>query len=364
MRPFDSDLRELYVRTAGDDVRKGDKVDGRRVLGIALPVRLEPYRAAWERLVLEGDEQADEPPERLVPAPDEPAIERTGPSPVSAPPADRLRLADPRLHRVFAMELYRRGLDGSALRALLSGLTSMNAHVWLVGGAVRDFVVDGEQAKIKDLDLAGTASPGRLVDQLSRNGVVRRLRRVRCGSFRWRVSRQMVWSIDMERKKTRLAEYKPLAATGLPFRVWGGDMAEDAATRDLTVNTLAYDPDLGILIDPLGRGLDDLEADKKVLVPPGPGVSPRAQAEIIFRYLKLAFKWRDRDIDDTEMVRWVAELPPDLPERLSWDALRSVRAARRRWIKPEFQGEPELALAEALGTTAARVVRLVQEDER
>lgn len=124
------------------------------------------------------------------------------------------------------------------LREPLAPLAGGEPPAWLVGGGVRDALMDRTVADV-DLAVQGDAAP-----------VAARLARA-YGADRFRLSRDFgAWRVT---------------GGGLPFQVditplQGPDLAEDLSKRDFTVNALALplEPGQG-LVDPHG-GLGDLRA--------------------------------------------------------------------------------------------------------
>ena len=136
-------------------------------------------------------------------------------------------------------------------------------RAWLVGGAVRDRLLDRvDPAGPPDLDVVVDSDVG---------GAARALARAeRAAAFElseafgaWRVvGRGQAWQVDLA----------PLH---------GGSLEADLAARDLTVNALAEPLDGGPLVD-LHGGLDDLERGRLRMV------APQAFAADPLRALRLA----------------------------------------------------------------------------
>jgi tRNA nucleotidyltransferase/poly(A) polymerase len=126
------------------------------------------------------------------------------------------------------------------LREALAPLAGHEAPAWLVGGGVRDALMDRPVADV-DLAVQGDAAPA----------AARLARAYRADRFR--LSRDFgAWRVS---------------GGGLPFQVditplQGSGLAEDLSKRDFTVNALALPLDPGaVLVDPHG-GLGDLRAGR------------------------------------------------------------------------------------------------------
>ncbi|MFE5941867.1 hypothetical protein [Streptomyces sp. NPDC056480] len=329
----DREARDVFLRPGAGPIMTGDLVDGHRVLGFGhgggpLPGRQDAGDAAdrhGDRLLLDGDERASGPPERSADPADHPTLERSG-----RPPAHQLddrhvhRASDlgPGLVAAFDGLLYGPEAPGY-LDALVDRLASDGHGVWLAGGAPRDLVAGGAPETVRDLDATGTAPAGaflRTVDEvLALDG--------RSAELPPRFSpRSLVCSILSVRRDRRTLEYRGLGLTGVPYPATGTDLREDARQRDLTVNTLLYDPVRQLVLDPLGRALADLghgDEDPRPplrLAPPGRPAGPVTCAELLLRATKFLIRWETRPgLDTTALRAWAAELPADLCARI--DAL-------------------------------------------
>ncbi|MFZ1155930.1 MAG: HD domain-containing protein [Solirubrobacteraceae bacterium] len=137
---------------------------------------------------------------------------------------------------VDALEIVRTGLAGQ--------------HAWLVGGAVRDRVLD---RPIADLDVVIDGDPGegaRAIAQAARSAGEKTACFELSEEFgAWRVvAREGSWQVDLERMR-------------------GGSLEADLALRDFTVNAIAEPLAGGAQLDPLG-GLADLRAGRLRLAGP------------------------------------------------------------------------------------------------
>ena len=336
--PDRDDLRVLYRRAADAPVATGDRVNDQPVIGFGL-VR-EPEA---DHMLVEGEEDLSKPPNRPVPCRGQSGeISRGDTSPVHDLPAAALHPGE-QLGGSFDRKLSSLGEGGLFIRSLLEKLAEMKHHTWFVGGSVRDLLAPGPDAPVNDLDMTGTVGPA----CLSRIAIAP-LRRIGAADYRCTISPRLVWSVTPHKHPQRLLEYKPLARTWFRFPAWGGSLAEDAATRDLTINALYYDLLNDVLADPSGEGRAHLLSTPMVAKTPYHGDDPVELACIILRCVKFKLRWPEFDI--TEIRRWVQGLPDDLAGR--------IPASRRRWIvtmrlhcvpEPD-RGAPELAIAAELGS--------------
>lgn len=327
-----------------------DHVGQARVIGFALTREPEPA----DQMLFQGDESLAEPPVRPVPSPDDPSasIRRTGPPPVYSLAPGSLHQPAADFGEAFQQHLTTLAEAGDFIRSLLRTITVRQHLAWLVGGAVRDLLAIGPRAPIKDLDFTGTIGPGEL-------SKIAPLRREDAGDYEWRISPRLVWSVTApEAPDERIAEYKPLARTGLRFPAWGGDLRGDAKTRDLTINSLYYDPGRNIVADPTSRGLADLHSTPTIAATPFQGDDPSEQACIILRCLKFRLRWPD--LDTTRMAKWAGTLPEDLVTRIPACGWKPLLSLRDRCVPESFRGRDELSIAVELGPAAVRLIEEIR----
>ncbi|MFN3525608.1 MAG: CCA tRNA nucleotidyltransferase, partial [Paracoccus sp. (in: a-proteobacteria)] len=138
-------------------------------------------------------------------------------------------------------------LSDPALTRVLRALTADGARVWLVGGAVRNALLD---EPVDDVDLATDATPDRVIRLAGAAG----LRAVPTGIDHGTVT-LVAGGQGFEVTTLR----RDVATDGRHATVaFSTDLAEDAARRDFTINALYADPQ-GRVIDPMS-GLSDLAA--------------------------------------------------------------------------------------------------------
>lgn len=349
------DLSRRYLRDDAPAVMVDDRIGDRKILGFVYspPPDAGVPDLFCDHILLDGDEGV---PARLLPEYTD-QVERCGPLPPSRCPemiqdvsswaADlpgligRLTGHAPDPAGVFFTRLFERVWDLGHL-------------IWAVGGSVRDLLAHGTEGKVNDLDFSGTAPPG-LMASLVRE-VLTGMRLV--SRFRIKVSSGRVCSARFKGKDEALLEYKALDLRGFPFGVSGGDLRCDAETRDLTVNSVHYDPRHGLLLDPTLRGLSDLGSGsvRELWVPYRHDV-PFEQAGILLRLVKFIARWRTEGLGlvVAQPVRWAAALPDDLLTRISaqqWDTLLD---ARDDYLK-DHPSEARVAAAEEIGAVAVQLL--------
>jgi poly(A) polymerase len=136
-------------------------------------------------------------------------------------------------------------------RKVVAGLQEAGYAAFVVGGAVRDLLIDLEP---KDFDLATSATPEQVKDVFRRSRIIgRRFRlvHVMCGAETVEVS-------TFRGSATADGESQSRDEHGRILRdnVWG-TQAEDAVRRDFTINALFYDPQTQEILDYCG-GFGDL----------------------------------------------------------------------------------------------------------
>jgi hypothetical protein len=347
-----ADLRPLYQRPTDSPVWTDDQVDRARVIGFALIREPEPA----DQMLVAGDEERAEPPCRPIPDPADPNLHifRTGASPVANIAPVDLQKSPAYVGQVIERQLNALGADGEFIRSVLDEISNRKHQVWCVGGAIRDLLADGPEARINDLDFTGTIGPGELW-----HAVRQRSRGQGEGDYRQRISARLVWSVTPPgRSKVRVIEYKPLARTGFQFPAWGGDLLRDSATRDLSVNALYYDNQRQIVADPTGRGVADLRGVPRIAFVLYRGDDPMEQACVILRCLKFRLRWPDLEM--REAASWAAALHADLIKRIDpdqWNLLGQIR----NWCVPQSdQGGPELEVATELGDIPRQLIKELQ----
>lgn len=127
----------------------------------------------------------------------------------------------------------------------------------LVGGCVRDALL-GEQPKDFDIVIPKSSDFAEVTLELESNGW-------KCKEAGLRFN---VLHVSKNDENFEIAAYRKdvyaeggVICMGSPIRavnIEDGDINTDAHRRDFTVNALYYDPFSGSVLDPTGRGLDDI----------------------------------------------------------------------------------------------------------
>lgn len=306
----------------------GDQLHGRQVRGFAFAAPETDIRANHlnDRLLLDGDEPLPEPPDRTVPQSSDGALTK---APV--PPADlrsdkqhQAADVDPDLAaRVDALlDLPGAGWQ-PVIRVLLAAVHSTGHRLWLSGGAVRDSVASVPLEKINDLDLAGTAPPGRFVDITYQT-----LRATGKTEYPIKVSKDSLICAVSVPRVGRIIEYRGLSLSGFAFPAVGSRMAEDARHRDFAFNALIYDALDHALFDPTGDGISDLLRKRPCFRPVKETENAFALATVVVRAMKFALRWNGAaDLD--LFLRWLETLPPGIWQSLSQDELSRLHPRRK-----------------------------------
>ncbi len=143
---------------------------------------------------------------------------------------------------------------------IIAGLQEAGYEAYLVGGAVRDFLL---QRQPKDYDISTSATPEEVKKVFKKNRVMIIGRRFRLVHF---YHGNEIIEISTFRKKPEpiLASERPAKVQDAPENMIFrdnefGTVHEDAERRDFTVNALFYDPVHDELCDFTGMGVDDIK---------------------------------------------------------------------------------------------------------
>ncbi|HEX8868885.1 MAG TPA: hypothetical protein VF821_24705 [Lentzea sp.] len=332
----------------------GDVVGEGKVIGFAQARSGHPD-ATTDRLLLVGDELLDEPPARSVPG-DAAGVVMFALSPDERLSDTRRKPAaevDAGLADAVADELTRPGAPWVPVaNDLIEALRDDRHFVWLTGGMTR--AVISRQETANDLDLAGTAPPGRFLD-------IARALMVRHGQ-----EHRVQFSPDTllcyaKSDETRLYEYRTLNLPGSRYPAGGSDLAADAEFRDLTINSLFYDPVRKVVLDPSGQGLEHLGSTPRVLASVNTSVDPAVRGRVIIRAVKFVVRWRDSiECDISELARHLRDYPEDLVERLSIEELRELGGAHRYELG-EVPADRQRVAAAELAPVAVRLIDVLLE---
>jgi hypothetical protein len=350
-------LHARYQRAEGPPVWTGDLLDGRRIVGFALASDPGPA----DQVLVAGDEELAAPPNRPLPASADvqARVVRIGSCPVDGVVAGHLQTAGRAVGDGLDRHLSAMGEPGRFIRRTLESIAGEGHLSWLAGGAVRDLVSAGSQGRPADLDFTGTIGPAELYD------AVRRWRRAAgAGDYRQFISRQLVWAVAPPGggRPDAFVEYKPLTQPGFRFPAWGGSLARDAATRDLTINALYYDHRHGFVADPTGLGMQHLLPARHIAATPYRGDDPVEQACILLRTLKFRLRWPDLDVDAIRI--WAAELG-ELNSRIREDRWQFLVGLRQRCVPHGCRGkDEELRAAGDISPVAASLVEEIRRREK
>ncbi len=178
------------------------------------------------------------------------------------------------------------------MRRLIAKLiqgTEWEGHVYLVGGCVRDEIM---QRKIHDIDLAVDLPNGGIRFAMwlyhQRYTASKRtpLLFIHFGTAKVRLRKFPRNIIDIvQTRKTRYTyEENPHPEDNY------GNLVEDAGCRDLTINSLFINISTGQLVDPTGRGMHDIE-NQIIRTPNLPDISLRDNAMHILRCIRFAVRF-------------------------------------------------------------------------
>lgn len=297
-------LSGQFARQGSDAVLTGDRIKGREVVHCFVCTHAGgtgTVDRSHDRAVVVDDHTKRE---RVIglEAAKEQRTETTGPRPVLRLPS--ARVAKPTMKgfhdRVMegistvTVDMWRAGsrVEEPVIKTL-DQVAKDGYDIWVVGGSVRDAVREGitgtaDPNRGGDLDLVGSLPPGCFGSGM-REMVGRAELPIQFNPF------SGVVAVSKDASRTdRLLEYASLKSDAREDNslAFGCDLEADASWRDLTVNTLAYDWRSELLVDPTGKGLDDLSA--MVLRPPAqPKSWPGFRAHLLFRYFKFARRWPD-----------------------------------------------------------------------
>ncbi|MCX4564663.1 hypothetical protein OHA02_52245 [Streptomyces phaeochromogenes] len=172
-----------HERTTSGPVLAGDVTKEGTIAGFGYVPSGKP-KAACDRLLLIGEESLGEPPDRPVPG-DAGSVRVLSATPVQRVAPDRVHRADAlddALSDTVAETLALPGSPwGAVAGPLISEVHEARHLLWLTGGFARD-VIAGAAGDVNDLDLTGTAPPGRFTE------LTKRVRRRSGLEFRSRVS--------------------------------------------------------------------------------------------------------------------------------------------------------------------------------
>lgn len=155
------------------------------------------------------------------------------------------------------------------------------AHVWLVGGAVRDRLLG--LPRTNDLDLVTDLDALELAGILASKGLSEHLPVTypRFGTAKVRIARADIEIVTARKESYRSVSRKP--------KVEPATLLEDARRRDFTVNSLLQDLWSGEVLDLLGTGLSDLH-HRVLRTPLDPGATFEEDPLRMLRAVR--FRWQ------------------------------------------------------------------------
>lgn len=150
--------------------------------------------------------------------------------------------------------------NDAAAKAAVQALTDAGGQVYVVGGAVRDAVLD---APVKDVDLMCAGLTGDQIEAaLSPVGKLNFTGKD-FGVYRLRVGNDEVEIALPRTEQSTGAGHKDFDVTADPYL----DPEQDLYRRDFTGNAMAYNPASGELLDPSGGQQDLQNGDLKLVNP-------------------------------------------------------------------------------------------------
>ena len=199
------------------------------------------------------------------------------------------------------------------LKHILDG-SDFVSHTYVVGGAVRDFVMGNE---IKDIDLVVSLPSGgiNLANWLYDNDflIYKPVLYPTYGTSMFQLKEFP--DIELEAVQTRKEQYKDKNSRN-PETAYG-TIQEDAMRRDLTINALYYSIDTAKIVDVTGKGLNDIE-NHIIRVTSDPDIVYQDDALRILRCIRFAsrFGWNVEDATYRGMIRNVNRLEIITKERV------------------------------------------------
>ncbi len=144
------------------------------------------------------------------------------------------------------------------VRAVLQRLNQSGHIAYIVGGSVRDFLLNRD---IKDHDIATDANPDRLEELFPEAITVGKafgvlkipVQRLKGEESNWAAQQEQFIEVATFREDLEYRDHRH------PVRVRFAGIDEDARRRDFTINALYFDPKTSRILDPV-EGLPDLDA--------------------------------------------------------------------------------------------------------
>lgn len=205
------------------------------------------------------------------------------------------------------------------------------AEVYMVGGAVRDYLVEYfhgnvQQYSPKDVDLATNLSEEQILAALRTEVAARQGIRVMEKNTAGKGTFGVVFANVRNSQTIEIAPFRKEAGYDgrRPTTVEQGTAYEDAQRRDFTINSLYYDFDRGVILDfnPGGQGIKDIQDGPRVR-PVGDAMERFNEDRLrILRMVRFYSRFRDDPIVnnlDQRTINAVSRfksLPGITPERI------------------------------------------------
>lgn len=201
------------------------------------------------------------------------------------------------------------------LAGLLAG-TKFEHHVFAVGGSVRDYVMGSE---IKDIDLVADIEDGgiELAEHLHVSGHLAYPPVIypTYGTCMFRLKKFP--DVELEAVHTRGEQYHDRNSRNPQTHF--SDIRDDSIRRDLTINALYYDIFSGDVLDPTGKGLDDIHNEVIRTSNENPNIVFDDDPLRILRVIRFSAKygWRIEETTYTAMSRYKDRLSIISRERIT-----------------------------------------------
>ncbi|KJU85654.1 Polynucleotide adenylyltransferase region domain protein [Candidatus Magnetobacterium bavaricum] len=246
---------------------------------------------------------------------------------------------DDKCQRKLKIELEKK-LEGVDTFSVMESLYLDGYDIWIVGGAVRSVLLANQKEEgIKDLDIAGTAPM---------SVVKKKIKHIGKGKLEGIPTGGGIVLTAKTNKDEILFEYAPLKLkyheTNETDYIWLFDhnMEADSCHRDLTINTIFYNPFSGCLFDPTGDGLADIKSLTIRLTKALTQAHPDGyKTKILFRLIKFVDKYEDakleiNDFKENHLEECYTEymgLPIFRQKALSHDFLKDHKDHKERRIR-------------------------------
>ena len=127
--------------------------------------------------------------------------------------------------------------------------------VYVVGGAVRDFLLKKRACGVQDIDLAGDLDLQEMLNFIEEKGISQfEIKNKKLQVLSFRIGEDKIYEYARLRKEVYQEK-----DTHTPSKVeFVSEVSEDAKRRDFTINSVYYDRHSSAIIDPVG-GIDDLK---------------------------------------------------------------------------------------------------------